>query len=111
MDANIRAELLRQRLRAIRPLAVAPRVQAQKKPAEHRGPAAGRMSHASLGFALSWKWGRTDWVQESDAKPENTPKPKRNAGDVATLTKIAKKAPSKLKRRFLIAEEMLPQHC
>lgn len=49
------------------------------------------------------------WMRQPDAKPQLTPRVKRNAG-TSTVTKIAQKAaPKKLVRMFASAETLLAE--
>lgn len=111
MDAKQRTELLRARFKARKPSSSLPRAKAKPKPVEQRGPKAGRMAMGSLGLALAWNWGRTEWVQAPNAAPDPSLLRLVRSGDKpSTLSKIAEKAaPKKLLRRFLKAEGLLSE--
>ncbi len=107
MEKQKRAELIRERLRAKagkwqfagsgKPTAT---VQLENKES--------RISLQSWGLALSFRWGRTQWLETPDKKPSVAPKPKRNEKEHA-LTKIAAREPYKLRRRYTNAEAILSE--
>lgn len=105
MDAKARAKLIRQRLKNLFPVAVAPRPVAKVKRVERPKP--GVMRTAFYGVGILEQDRRKKWVAEPDAKASAAPRTKRNAG-VPVLTQIAAKAaPNKLVRTYRDAETLL----
>lgn len=105
MDKAQRAELLRQRFKAkAGSMAYVP----SGMPAKAPEPVTGRMRFGGWGFALSHRWGRTEWLETPDPKPKPSVATKHRKG-VPALTVIAAKAPKKLVRRYATAETLLAE--
>jgi hypothetical protein len=80
------------------------------KPPKPKETVTGKINSQSFGLALSFRWGRTEWLETPDEKPNPaTPRPKRDSGETA-ITKIARKAgPKKLARLVATAEDLLAE--
>jgi hypothetical protein len=99
MEKDERREFIKARFKALEPSNATPLPKAKQRPAEQRGPQAGRMAYGGFGFALAWRWGRTEWLQTPDS-PKDPYKLRlpRGGAEPSPLARIAQKMPGKLKR-------------
>ena len=97
MEKAQRVELIKARFRA--KVGKGAYVSSGRAPREPQQPAReSRVTLGSFGLALAHRWGRTRWLEASDAAPA-FPLGERHRAGVPALTKIAAQAPRKLVRR------------
>ncbi len=105
MEKAQRAELLRQRFQA--KAGKWQYVSTGRTRPDAETPKPSRLD-SSFGFALSHRWGRTEWLETPDAKTKRAVGT-RNRKGIPALTVIAAKAPKKLTRRRATAEGLLSE--
>jgi len=104
MDKPERAKLLRQRFKAKGGLPFV--LKGERKPTPEPKPKVTRL-------VIGWPQVNRDarragiWIHKPDPIPRVVPKPKRNAGVLSVVTRIAQKAPNKLRKRYANADVLL----